>query len=108
VIPYLAGLDARYLETALREWQEAKRNTDPAGIMPLIAKQLSDADIKALAGYYASLPPPQRLAAARKPAPQASEKTQPGAGSTPREGSGVGGAEPRSGGSQGPGGGAGK
>jgi cytochrome c553 len=79
VNPYLAGLDARYLEAALREWKEAKRNTDPAGVMPLIARQLDDADIKALAAYYSSLPPP-RLAAARKPAPQAAEKTHPGAG----------------------------
>jgi cytochrome c553 len=109
VTPYLAGFDARYLETALREWKEGRRNTDPAGIMPLIAQQLSDGDIKALAAHYSSLPPPQRLQIARKPASPAAEKTHPSAGSTPRGGSGVGGAEPRggSGGSQGPGGGAG-
>jgi cytochrome c553 len=106
VTPYLAGFDARYLETALREWKESRRNTDPAGIMPLIAQQLSDGDIKALAAHYSSLPPPQRLQIARKPASQAAEKTHPSTGSPPREGSGVGGAEPRggSGGSQGPGG----
>jgi cytochrome c553 len=78
VTPYLAGLDARYLETALRQWKEDKRRTDPAGIMPVIARQLSDADIKAIAAYYSSLPPPQRLASTRKPAPRTSEKTRAG------------------------------
>jgi cytochrome c553 len=92
VVPYLAGQDARYLETALQEWKQGRRDTDPTGIMPQIAKRLTDPDITALAAYYASVPP------------QASQKTRPGAATTPREGTGVGGAEPRSGASQGPGG----
>jgi cytochrome c553 len=103
--PYLAGLDARYLETALREWQEGLRKTDPSGQMTQIAKSLSDADIKALAAYYASRPPPQVASAVRHPAARENEKTRAGAGTQPREGVGVGGGEPTTGGgSQGPGG----
>jgi cytochrome c553 len=60
VTPYLAGLDRRYLDAALREWREGKRRTDPSLQMNQIGKNLSDSDIKALAAYYASQrsPPP--------------------------------------------------
>src|SRR6266850_5793746 len=77
--------DARYLETALREWKEGLRKTDPSGQMTQIAKSLSDTDIKALAAYYASRPPPQVASAVRKPSAGGSEKTRAGAATQPRE-----------------------
>ena len=72
--------------------------------MNQIAKNLGDADIKALAAYYASQPPPQPAAAvAQKPPMGApSERTHPGTAMREREGIGVTGGEPS--GSQGPGG----
>lgn len=57
--PYLAGLDRRYLETALGEWRSGSRKTDPSQQMNQIARNLSDVDVKALATYYASQTPPQ-------------------------------------------------
>jgi cytochrome c553 len=62
VNPYLAGLDRRYLETALGEWRSGSRKTDPSRQMNQIANSLGDADIKALAAYFASQPPPQPAA----------------------------------------------
>jgi len=79
VNPYLAGLDRGYLEAALGEWRSGSRKSDPSRQMNQVAKNLGDADIKALAAYFASQPPPP-----------------------PREGTGVTGGEPS--GSQGPGG----
>jgi cytochrome c553 len=101
--PSLAGLDAGYLEASLAEWKNGSRKTDPSGQMPRIAKSLSDADIKALAGYYASQLLPQPRAAAQGPSGgQQKQETLPGAGSAPRQGTDVTGSEPS--GSQGPGG----
>ena len=104
VNPYLAGLDRRYLETALGEWRSGSRKTDPSRQMNQIAKNLSDEDIKALAAYYASQPPPQpATAASAKPRiGTPAESTRPGTATKPREGTGVTGGEPS--GSQGPGG----
>ena len=56
--PYLGGQHAGYLAAALAEWKSGTRNTDPSLQMNLIAKRLSDADINALAAYYASQSPP--------------------------------------------------
>jgi cytochrome c553 len=67
--PYLAGLDRSYLESALGEWKDGSRKTDPSEQMPSIGKKLSDSDIKALAAYYSSQQPPPPAASARKPAP---------------------------------------
>ena len=58
VNPYLAGLDRRYLEAALREWRSGNRKTDSSRQMNQIAGNLGDADIKALAAYFSSQPPP--------------------------------------------------
>jgi cytochrome c553 len=60
VVPYLAGLDRRYLETALGEWGSGSRKTDPSRQMNQIAGNLGDADIEALAAFFASQPPPQK------------------------------------------------
>lgn len=104
VNPYLAGLDQRYLETALDEWRSGSRKTDPSQQMNQIAKNLGNVDIKALAAYYASQPPPQpATVATHKPRIGApSESTLPGTATKQREGTGVTGGEPS--GSQGPGG----
>ncbi len=104
--PYLAGLDATYLENALREWKSGTRTTDPSGQMSTIGKKLSDADIRSLAAYYASLPLP-RHAAPNEPASAGASQAgpQPEAGESRRQGTGVSGTEPAtSGGSEGPGG----
>lgn len=51
--PYLAGLHRDYLEAELRAWRRGARRSDPSGQMGVIARQLTDADIAALAAYYA-------------------------------------------------------
>jgi len=69
-IPPLAGQPAGYLEDALAAWREGRRNNDPSGQMPRIAKTLGPADAQALAAWYATLPMPP--AANRRPAAFAS------------------------------------
>jgi len=105
--PYLAGLDGRYLEAALREWKDGTRKTDPSRQMTLIGKALTDADMKGLAAYFAGQPPPSPISVAQKPPPAKapSEPTRAGSATQPREGGGASGGEPRPAGSQGPGGG---
>lgn len=58
--PYLAGQFAGYLASALAEFRAGQRTTDPTGQMPAIARQLRDADVAALAAYFAArgAPPP--------------------------------------------------
>ena len=56
--PYLAGQHASYLKAAMAEWKSGARNTDGSGQMPSIAKALSDADVEALANFYAAQPAP--------------------------------------------------
>ena len=58
MIPSLAGQQQAYLADTLRAWKSGARKTDPSGQMNLIASKLTDADIAALARYYAALPPP--------------------------------------------------
>jgi cytochrome c553 len=104
--PYLAGLHSKYLEAALNEWKGGRRNTDPSLQMTLIGKSLPDADIKAIAAYYGSQPPPMNVAANKPPAAKGSDQpTRAGAGTTPAQGAGATGGEATTGGSQGPGGG---
>jgi cytochrome c553 len=54
--PPLAGQPAAYLESQLREWKAGTRAPGPLGLMKVIADKLSDADITAVAGYFAALP----------------------------------------------------
>lgn len=56
--PYLAGQHASYLVSALTQWKSGQRRNDPSGQMQAVASRLSDADIAAVAVYYASMPPP--------------------------------------------------
>lgn len=56
--PALAGQYRAYLEVQLRLWRDGVRGGGPrAPLMTEAAKLLSDAEIVALAAYYASLPP---------------------------------------------------
>jgi cytochrome c553 len=103
--PYIAGLDGRYLEGALAEWKEGTRKTDPSLQMTQIGKNLSTADIKALAAYFSTQPTPPAATVVQKPAAAKapSAKTRAGTATQPRQGGGVGGSDPTSG-AQGPGG----
>ncbi len=82
-IPYLAGLDAKYIASALNAFKNGSRHNDPGAQMRAIARGLSADDIAAVSQYFASLSPPA------KPAPEnivrapARSGTTTGAG-TPR------------------------
>jgi len=104
--PYLAGLSPQYLTNALNEWKSGSRNSDPSGQMPWIAKQLSDADIAALAQYFGAMPAPSPLAeVAPSHAAGASPRGGPPAGNTqPAQGIGTEQGSPTMGGTQGAGG----
>jgi cytochrome c553 len=106
--PYLAGQIARYLEVSMAEWKNGARDTDPARQMPLIAGRLPEEDVRALAVYFAALPPPApRLLEGR--APRVVGGAMPA--STPAvetaKGVGVEQGAPTTGGAQGAGGGGG-
>lgn len=58
VFPALAGQSAHYIETQLRKWQQDARPPGPMGLMKVVASKLSPVDIRAVAGYFAALPPP--------------------------------------------------
>jgi len=55
IYPTLAGQHADYLERALTEYRKGDRKN---AIMPAFAMQLSEAEIKQVAEYYASQQPP--------------------------------------------------
>jgi cytochrome c553 len=74
VYPYLAGQHAGYIEAQLQAWKSGERKGDPLSIMENISKRLSAEEIKALAAYYAALPPPGAMTQAGQeiePLPQA-------------------------------------
>jgi len=107
--PYLAGQHADYLTSALGQWKSGSRKNDPSGQMPAIAARLADADIAAVAAYYASQPAP---APGAQPSPAMPvRKTPVGRGGPPAvqpsQGRGTEQGAPLTGGSQGPGGGGG-
>src|SRR3954468_6158078 len=111
LFPYLSGLDAKYLETALKEWRSGARDNDPSKQMPMIAKALAEEDIPTLAHYYSTLRAPKpSLAAIKQPAASttAADAGRAAPAATTAQGSagskGVEQGAPTSGGSQGPGG----
>ncbi|WP_428535515.1 c-type cytochrome [Rhodopila sp.] len=53
--PPLAGLPARYIEAQLQAWKTATRPPGPLGLMAAVAGRLSNEDIAAVAGYFASM-----------------------------------------------------
>lgn len=61
--PSLAGQDPRYLEQQLALWSEGVRGGSPyAPLMTVVGERLAEADRRAVAAYYASLPPEQQVA----------------------------------------------
>ena len=92
--PYLAGLSAQYLQNSFAEFKNGSRKTDASGQMPRIASNLSDADVKALAGYFASQPPPTRQRAGSPESARKQQETAPGAGKEERKGGDVTGSDP--------------
>lgn len=52
--PKLSGQNKEYLISSLKAYKGDKRSGSMAGIMAAQAKMLSDADIEALADYYAA------------------------------------------------------
>ncbi|MDB5858483.1 MAG: hypothetical protein JWQ76_2172, partial [Ramlibacter sp.] len=55
--PYLAGQHPGYLSATLGAWRDGRRNNDPSGQMPVIAKALAPEDVAAVSAYYGALPP---------------------------------------------------
>lgn len=53
--PPLAGQPAAYLAEQLSAWQSGARHPGPLGLMEVIARKLSAADIQAVSDYYAGL-----------------------------------------------------
>lgn len=67
--PALAGQPAAYLSHQLRQWQVAKRRTDPGNVMLRISRHLTQAEVAALSEYAARLP-----GDAARPAPLAESR----------------------------------
>lgn len=57
--PALAGQEALYFERTMQAYKQGTRVTDSYGLMRMVASNLTDAEIKALAAYYANLPKPK-------------------------------------------------
>lgn len=53
--PRLAGQQEYYLNKQLTDWKQGKRSGDPLNMMSHIAVQLSDDEIKGLAGYFSTV-----------------------------------------------------
>ncbi|HZZ94077.1 MAG TPA: c-type cytochrome [Usitatibacter sp.] len=105
-VPYLAGQQQKYLLAALQEWKSGARSSDPSGQMPAIGHRLADADVNALARYFASLPPPAAGQLAANGPPRVTGATSGGGprGTTSPQGVGIEEGSPTTGGSQGGGG----
>lgn len=67
--PPLAGLSENYILGQLKAWKTDARPPGPLGLMPAVANKLSDADVTAVAQYYANL-----LTASAPAAADASQK----------------------------------
>jgi len=53
--PYLAGQSADYIASALKSFQQGTRKNDAGELMRSVAKQLNDADVIAVSGYFAQV-----------------------------------------------------
>jgi cytochrome c553 len=53
--PYLAGQSADYIASALKAFQQDIRKNDAGELMRSVAKQLNDADVIAVSGYFAQV-----------------------------------------------------
>lgn len=54
--PPLAGQSATYLANQLKAWKTGARPPGPMGLMAVVAKKLSEAEVLAIAEHYAALP----------------------------------------------------
>lgn len=88
--PALAGQPAKYIADQLHAWQQGTRKNDPLGMMKHVAQALNDADIQAVADWFAAQP------AALKPSQKASVAAAvvAVAASAPAQGTGKGFAPP--------------
>lgn len=71
IYPYLAGQYASYLEHQLMLWKQGRRDGDPMNIMELIAKAMTEEQIRAVSLYYASVRPKEVVPQNVLPAPEA-------------------------------------
>jgi cytochrome c553 len=55
IYPYLGGQFASYLQHQLMLWKQGRRDGDPMNVMELIAKAMTEEQIKAVSLYYASV-----------------------------------------------------
>jgi cytochrome c553 len=55
--PALAGQSATYLSNQLMAWKTGARPPGPMSLMAIVATKLSEADVRAIADHYATLPP---------------------------------------------------
>jgi cytochrome c553 len=53
--PYLAGQSAEYLASAIKAWHDGTRKNDAGQLMRSVAERLNDADMTAVAAYFASV-----------------------------------------------------
>jgi cytochrome c553 len=112
--PYLASQYSGYLTTTLGEFKNGTRKTDSSQVMNVLAKRLSDDDVRAVSAYYAAQPaPPPAAKRGNIPAGSAQRPVMSSSGgsggesSVPVQGVGVEQGAPTTGGGQGPGGGGG-
>ena len=54
--PALAGQSASYLSSQLMAWKTGARPPGPMGLMAVVANKLTDAEVRAVADHYGSLP----------------------------------------------------
>lgn len=54
--PPLAGQPAAYLEAQLHAWRSSERRNDPGNLMLVIARRLTEQEIRSLSAYAAALP----------------------------------------------------
>ncbi len=54
--PALTGQGATYLANQLTAWKTGARPPGPMGLMAVVANKLTDAEVRAVADHYASLP----------------------------------------------------
>lgn len=52
--PIVGGQEWKYLEKQLHDWRSGFRRNDPTGIMNLVSKSLTDAEIQSLADYMSA------------------------------------------------------
>jgi len=61
--PAIAGQSAAYIKGQLLAWKQQKRDPGPLGLMGEIAQRMDEAQITAVADYFAALPQPAKAAA---------------------------------------------